>query len=117
MTVEVRSTRRFDKEFKRLVQKFPLLFEDSVELTAQIQSGGIPGDQIPNLAYEVYKVRLPNRSAKKGKSGGFRVIYYVKTQELIGMLSIYVKSEQTDIPLPEITALIEEFLSDHPNEE
>ena len=116
MTVEVRSARQFDKQFKRLVRKYPLLLEDAVDLTAQIKQGQLPGDQIPNLAYEVYKVRLPNRSAKTGKSGGFRVIYYVKTQDLIGMLSIYVKTEQTDIPITEISALIEEFLSDLPDE-
>jgi mRNA-degrading endonuclease RelE of RelBE toxin-antitoxin system len=117
MIVEVRSTRLFDKQLKRLVQKYPLLFEDSVSLTAQIKQGQLPGDRIPNLVHEVYKVRVPNRSAKKGKSGGFRVIYYVKTGDLIGMLSIYVKTEQTDIPLSQITTLIEEFLSDQPNEE
>jgi hypothetical protein len=39
-----------------------------------LKAGQLPGDQIPNLAHNVYKVRLPNRSAGKGKSGGFRVI-------------------------------------------
>jgi mRNA-degrading endonuclease RelE of RelBE toxin-antitoxin system len=82
-----------------------------------LKAGQLPGDQIPNLAHNVYKVRLPNRSAGKGKSGGFRVIYYVKTRDYIGMLSIYVKTEQTDIPLCQITTLIEEILLDQPNEE
>ncbi len=103
-------TPKFRKQLNRLGDKFRLIFEDVDQLLNSLEEGNIVGDQIPNLTYEVYKVHLPNRSAKKGKSGGFRVIYYVKTQNLIGMLSIYVKSEQTDIPLPEITALIEEFL-------
>ncbi len=117
MSIIIKTTAQFRKQLKRLVSKYYLLAGDMDELGHQLKTGQLPGDQIPNLAYEVYKVRLPNRSAKKGKSGGFRVIYYVKTQELIGMLSIYVKSEQTDIPLPEITALIEEFLTQSDTDE
>src|SRR5215207_8509679 len=96
----VSSYRKFEKQLLRLQNKFPLLIDDFEILVDQLEGGALPGDQIPNIPFEVYKVRLPNRSAKKGKSGGFRVIYYVKTQDLIGMLSIYVKTEQTDIPLP-----------------
>ena len=107
--------RKFEKELRRLQRKFPLLIDDFASIVGQLEGGQLPGDQIPNLAYEVYKVRLLNRSAKKGKSGGFRVIYYVKHSDLVGMLSIYVKTEQTDIPLSEITALIDEFLSDLPD--
>ncbi len=115
--MQVSLYRRFERQLLRLQNKFPLLVDDFEIIVDQLERGQILGDQIPNLAYEVYKVRLPNRSVKKGKSGGFRVIYYVKTQELIGMLSIYVKSEQTDIPLPEITALIEEFLTQSDTDE
>jgi mRNA-degrading endonuclease RelE of RelBE toxin-antitoxin system len=59
--------------------------------------GGIPGDQIPDVGYSVYKVRLSNRDAQRGKSGGYRVIYYLKTPQRIILIDIYSKSDQVDI--------------------
>ena len=34
----------------------------------------------------------------RGKRGGVRIIYYVKTDEMIWMLTIYSKTEETNIP-------------------
>jgi mRNA-degrading endonuclease RelE of RelBE toxin-antitoxin system len=67
------------------------------------------GDKVPHASYDVYKVRLANPDAKKGKSGGFRVIYYLKTQEFILLINIYSKSEQTDMLPIEIAKWIEEY--------
>jgi mRNA-degrading endonuclease RelE of RelBE toxin-antitoxin system len=106
----------FQKRLARLQDRFPLLKGDFNALVTALESGNLLGDKIPNTGYEVYKVRLPNRSARKGKSGGFRVVYYVKTSDLIGMLSIYNKSEQSDVPIREIIALVESFLSNRPDE-
>ena len=36
----------------------------------------------------VYRVRLPNRSARRGKSGGFRVAYYLETETTVFLLAI-----------------------------
>ncbi|WP_353737619.1 hypothetical protein [Microcystis sp. M049S2] len=34
---------------------------------------------------------------KKGKSGGYRVIYYLQTQTTIVLITLYSKTDQTDI--------------------
>lgn len=111
MASRVDFTDLFNRAFDRLGRKYPSVFKEIEDLIEDLEQDKRPGDQIPNLDYEVYKVRLPNRSANKGKSGGFRVIYYLQTADMIVMLSLYVKNEQTDIPITTITGLIEEFLS------
>ena len=57
----------------------------------------------------VYKVRLPNRSARRGKSGGFRVIYQERDGVLVLLLLIYSKTERADIPDEAIRRVIAEF--------
>jgi len=45
----------------------------------------------------VLKVRRKNSNIQKGKSGGYRVIYYVKTETSIILAMIYSKSDFSDI--------------------
>ncbi len=70
--------------------------------------GQRPGQRIPRVGYEVYKVRLPNRAARRGKSSGFRVIYYAQLGDLITLLTIYSKFEESDISTREIQQLAQE---------
>ena len=60
------------------------------------------------LGYQVFKVRLPNRSARRGKSGGFRAIYQERSGRLVLLLLIYSKTERADIPDDVIIRVIEE---------
>ena len=63
---------------------------------------------MPGTGYAVYKTRLPNRAARRGKSGGFRVIYYLQLADSVTLLTIYSKTEQTDIRVREIQRLVTE---------
>jgi hypothetical protein len=45
----------------------------------------------------------------KGKSGGYRIIYYVKTDIEIILVTIYSKTEQTDISTKQIRRVVNEF--------
>ena len=94
----------FQKELDRLARKYPKVIEVTASLIETLKS-----DAIPNVGYEVYKVRLPNPSAGRGKSGGFRVIYYVQVVDSVILLIIYSKTEQTDISPEEIQRLLEEI--------
>ena len=62
----------FLKALKRLNKKYPNVADDLRDLTDQLEAGQTPGDQIQGLKYTVYKARLRNRAASRGKSGGFR---------------------------------------------
>ncbi len=82
---------------------------DLRQVTDRLERGETPGDQVKAARHPVYKARLQSSDARKGKSGGYRVIYYIKTPEHVILLIMYLKSEQTDISADEIRRLIEEF--------
>ena len=63
---------------------------------------------MPGVGYTVYKVRLPNRAARRGKSGGFRIIYYAQFSDRVTLLTIYSKTDDIDISNAEIRKLVTE---------
>lgn len=69
----------------------------------------ILGDQFPGIDAVVIKVRVKNSDAKKGKSGGYRLIYWVVSPDLIVMLDIYSKSDQENITVNEVRQIIANF--------
>lgn len=95
---------RFQKEAKRLLKKYPSLKQELFklrELLAQNPFAGIP------IGNSCYKIRLSIASKGKGKSGGARVITYVYvSSKTVYLLSIYDKSEQTDISDKELKELL-----------
>ena len=85
----------FDKQVKRLAKKYPSLKSDLSNLIKELTTGPTQGSGLGN---DCYKIRLAISSKGKGKSGGARVItYFAVTDEAVYLLSIYDKSEQSDI--------------------
>ena len=74
-----------------------------------MQRGEFPGDRISGIEYEVFKLRVRNSDVQKGKSGGYRLLYYVRTVTGIILLTIYTKSEQADIAADEVRNIIAEY--------
>lgn len=107
MNYEVISIELFDKQAKRLAKKYPSLKQDLAALINQLAEKPIQGDALGN---NFYKVRLAISSKSKGKSGGARIITYVKVVETtVYLASIYDKSERstiTDAELKQIFKLI-----------
>ena len=66
--------RRFVRNAQQLQKKYRHIQDDIHELTEQLKHGETPGDRIQAGAYLVYKVRVRNTDAGKGKRGGYRVI-------------------------------------------
>ena len=54
-------------------------------------------------------MRLKNSDSQKGKSGGYRLIYWIVSPEVIVLLDIYSKSDQSDIEVDEIRQIIKGF--------
>ncbi len=94
---------------RRLALKYPLLADEIDGLISQLEMDYRPGVRLSRVGRHVYKVRLPNRSARRGKSGGFRVIYQERNGILVLLLLIYSKSERADIPDDTIRRVIAEF--------
>ena len=74
-----------------------------------LQSGALPGDQVPGVGIPVFKVRIRNSDAVKGKRGGYRLLYYLQTPAAIILVTIYSKSEQSDVSAREIRGILREI--------
>lgn len=107
MNYEVVTIAVFDKQAKRLAKKYTSLKSD---LSTLIESLSEDPKQGKALGNDFYKIRLAIAAKGKGKSGGARVITFVKVADTVVYLSsIYDKSEKstiTDKELEEIFKLI-----------
>ncbi|KAF0248415.1 MAG: hypothetical protein FD167_2183 [bacterium] len=74
----------------------------------EVTKGNKLGDQIKGVVYEVFKARVKNSDSARGKSGGYRVIYQCKDEQII-LITIYSKSEQQDIEPFEIQKIISDY--------
>ena len=116
-SVRVVVTRRFSRQLKNYLKKYRALRLEIDALIADLQTGALPGDRLQGTAsYVVYKVRLRNRDAATGQSGGFRVIYFVQLADQVVLLTIYSKSDQTNEMPDQTEADIAEYLTEQSNE-
>ena len=104
--IDIALTPRFKADLRDLNKRYRSIRTDLQPLIKQLQAGEIPGDRVTGLTYPVFKVRLKNSNIQKGKSSGYRVIYYLKTEEKIVLTTIYSKSEFTDVSNDTIKAAI-----------
>jgi mRNA-degrading endonuclease RelE of RelBE toxin-antitoxin system len=95
MNYEVRTINSFEKEFKRLSKKFPSLKSDLLLLISDLENNPFQG---VSLGKGFYKIRLKISSKGAGKSGGARIISFIKIiDQVIYLASIYDKSERSSI--------------------
>ena len=94
----------FEKQIKRLVKKYPSLKSEYLNLIESLEKNPNQGSNIGN---NCFKIRISIASKGKGKSGGARVItHFVIEDKTIYLLSIYDKSEQSDIQDKELKMLL-----------
>lgn len=93
MTIELSAP--FKRDFKALKKKYKSLVADVDELIESLCGEPMQG---VSIGKGCYKIRLAITAKNKGKSGGARVITYVRVvEDTVFLLSIYDKSEQEDI--------------------
>ena len=107
--VEIRFTPEFKRNLRTLSKRYRYIRSDIEPILEKLQSGIFVGDQIPRTGFTLYKVRIRNRDAQRGKSGGYRLIYYLQTSHSIILITLYSKSEQSDISVTELRRIIREF--------
>ena len=110
MSFRVETISVFDKQAKRLAKKYASFKHDLIVL---IQSLSLAPDQGAALGNGFYKIRIAVTSKGKGKSGGARIITFVKVQkETVFLLSVYDKSEQENISEKELNTLFRKIPSE-----
>ncbi len=98
-------------------KKYRHIEEDVEVLVERLEQGEILGDRLQGTGeHLVYKVRVASRDMQRGKSGGFRVLYYLWTEKRIIMLTIYAKTEYENIEISKALAMIQEALEEMQDE-
>jgi mRNA-degrading endonuclease RelE of RelBE toxin-antitoxin system len=94
MIYKIIPTPQFSKSVKSLFKKYKLIANDLKNLEKELTANPKAGIELGN---NCYKLRVQNSSVPTGKSGGFRVIYYLKVEDRIFLLEIYSKSDLENI--------------------
>lgn len=110
--IQIALTPRFKKDLRELAKRYRSIRSDIQPLIEQLQASEIPGDRISGVKYQVFKVRLKNSNIQKEKSGGYRVIYYLKTDWGIILATIHSKSDISDVS----NEIIEEAIAQYEQE-
>ncbi len=104
MTYSIELSSNFQKEAKKLIKKYPSLKKELATLFTQLEKTPTLGKSLGN---DIYKIRIAIASKSKGKSGGGRVMSFVKvTNTSVLLFSIYNKGEKDNISDKEIEDLL-----------
>lgn len=93
----IQPTPLFDNAKNKLKKKYHNIDNDYKALIEHLKQGVFQGDKLQGFPDDTYKVRVASTDQKKGKRGGFRIIYYVVTNDTVYLLTIYAKAKQTDL--------------------
>ena len=107
MNFKIETIHTFDRQIKRMAKKFPSLKKDFISFLEDLSASPLQGTP---LGRDCYKIRLAITSKNRGKSGGARVITNVHVVgETIYLLSIYDKSDKSNLGEGELDTLLEQI--------
>jgi mRNA-degrading endonuclease RelE of RelBE toxin-antitoxin system len=98
----------FDKALRDLKKRYPNAERD---ILGEFKSGPpVSTDPLPKYERKLWKGRAPCKDAQKGKSKGFRIIYYWDSElpNWCCLGTVYIKADYANLPDKEISTL---FLS------
>ncbi len=95
MDFEIITTPNFEREAKALQKRYPSFKSDLIALTEVLLNNPMQGVEVYK---NCFKVRFSIKSKGLGKSGGGRLITYVKIMnKRIYLLSVFDKSERESV--------------------
>ena len=105
MSFNIIATEPFERKLKRLAKKHKSIKADLVTIVDALAVN--PRQGIP-IGKDCYKIRVAITSKGKGKSGGARMITYVRIiKNTVYLMDIYDKAEQANISDKELLMLID----------
>jgi mRNA-degrading endonuclease RelE of RelBE toxin-antitoxin system len=106
--MRIEYTAAFLRQLRRLGRRYRHIRKDIEPVINELRAGKVLGDQIQHTDLTLFKIRVRNTDVQKGKSAGYRLIYYLKTPERIILVTIYSKSDQGDIDKATLLRILEE---------
>ena len=110
MSFDIIFSPSFKQSIRRLEKRYPSVKKD-VRLAIEVLS------ENPNLGvlipggFGVRKLRIRNSDVKRGKSGGYCLLYHIReTEAAICLLLLYAKSDKENITSNEIRLLLEDSI-------
>ncbi len=108
MSYKIELSSNFRKEAKKLTKKYPSLKKELAILFTQLEENPTLGTPLGN---NIYKIRLSIASKNKGKSGGARVMSFVKIiNTTVLLFSIYSKGDRNTISDVDIQNLLKDYM-------
>jgi mRNA-degrading endonuclease RelE of RelBE toxin-antitoxin system len=108
MSYKIVPTIEFEKELKKLAKKYLSLKTDLQILAQSLSINPVQGVSLGNICY---KIRLAITSKGKGKSGGARIITFVKViNEIVLLITIYDNSLKENITTKELNGQLKPYL-------
>ena len=96
-SIQILVTPDFQGQLRKLAKRYRNIRSDLQPLFDDLESGNCPGDQISGTTYTVFKVRVKNSDIQKGKSSGYRVIYQLRDNICILLVTLYSKSDDLQL--------------------
>ena len=98
----------FRRRLKKLNKKYRRIGEDYKSLIETLENNPSEGDAIPGFGNKIYKIRMKSSNMKRGKRGGFRIIYYL-SGHIVYLLTIYAKAKKEEVSVKEIKEALREL--------
>ena len=113
MTYDVLLTKTFQNSLKILKKKYPSVKDDLLTVIHGLENNPSKGVAIQGWDSKVWKVRAANSDATRGKSGGYRAIYYWDScSTTVYLLFTYAKTQQVDMDKRSIEKLLKKLLDE-----
>ena len=104
MNYKVKILETAKKDVKKLYKKYKSIKKDLLNVIEILEKNPQSGI---HLGKNFYKIRIKNSDNTKGKSGGYRVIYYLIDENAeVWILKVYSKSDIDNLPDEYIYSLL-----------
>ena len=96
--MQILRSKEFANQVKKLSRKHRLILDDISNFLDKLESRERPGYRLRGIEdLPVRWARMPNSSARSGKSGGFRVVYYFDTAVIL-LITIELRASVGYVP-------------------
>lgn len=106
--VQVEFTPEFKRNLRSLAKRYAHIRSDLGPTVSALEAGENPGVQVRGTSEIIFKARAANSDSRKGRSGGYRIVYWVPEPDRIVLVTVYSKSDQGDVSPERIRRIIAE---------